>query len=329
MKKYLFLLMLFFISSGWINAQPVAPNTICSENIPFCTDDFIDQISSVTQPCSSSGTLPLWYSFNYVPTSTPGIKVQISGSGASLLSYTLYGPFTSLKNCSLLTNSDIFSSSTTPSQFYNIPVSSNPGFYYISLNANGCDFAINFLQLKGFFICPTTDTIPCEDCIGSFAPFQDSTYLISAWVKEGNAPPIKTSYTIPQLFLEFPLSTPCSPCTTTLGPFTPSGEIIDGWQKVEDKFKIPLNAVKIQIKLDCGSGAGDCFFDDIRVYPFKGSMKSYVYDPVNLRLVAELDERNYATMYEYDEEGKLTRIKKETERGIMTIQETKTSVKKK
>jgi len=38
---------------------------------------------------------------------------------------------------------------------------------------------------------------------------------------------------------------------------------------------------------------------------------------------AELDDRHYATIYEYDGEGKRTRVKKETERGVMTIQETR------
>jgi len=45
-------------------------------------------------------------------------------------------------------------------------------------------------------------------------------------------------------------------------------------------------------------------------------------------LVGELDERNYATIYEYDLEGKLIRLKKETERGIMTIKENKNNTKK-
>jgi hypothetical protein len=44
--------------------------------------------------------------------------------------------------------------------------------------------------------------------------------------------------------------------------------------------------------------------------------------------VAELDERNYATLYEYDEEGKLIRVKKETEKGIMTIKENKNNTTK-
>ena len=62
---------------------------------------------------------------------------------------------------------------------------------------------------------------------------------------------------------------------------------------------------------------------------YLGSMITYVYDPITLRLMAEMDERNYAKIYEYDEEGKLIRVKKETEKGIMTIQQTNenTSVK--
>jgi hypothetical protein len=52
-------------------------------------------------------------------------------------------------------------------------------------------------------------------------------------------------------------------------------------------------------------------------------MKSFVYDPDNQRLTAELDENNYATFYEYDKEGGLIRVKKETVKGVYTIQETR------
>jgi hypothetical protein len=57
-------------------------------------------------------------------------------------------------------------------------------------------------------------------------------------------------------------------------------------------------------------------------------MKSFVYDPVNLRLTAELDENNYATFYEYDDDGALIRLKKETERGVKTIKETRSALLK-
>ena len=37
--------------------------------------------------------------------------------------------------------------------------------------------------------------------------------------------------------------------------------------------------------------------------------------------MAELDENNYATFYEYDDEGTLIRLKKETVEGIATLKE--------
>jgi hypothetical protein len=47
---------------------------------------------------------------------------------------------------------------------------------------------------------------------------------------------------------------------------------------------------------------------------------------VSLRLMAELDENNYSTFYEYDDDGTLIRVKKETERGIMTLKETRSAL---
>jgi hypothetical protein len=57
-------------------------------------------------------------------------------------------------------------------------------------------------------------------------------------------------------------------------------------------------------------------------------MKSYVYDPINLRLTAELDANNYASFYEYDDEGTLIRTKVETKEGIKTIKETRSAKQK-
>jgi YD repeat-containing protein len=57
-------------------------------------------------------------------------------------------------------------------------------------------------------------------------------------------------------------------------------------------------------------------------------MKSFVYDDRNMRLMAELDENGFATFYEYDDEGLLIRVKKETERGVMTLKETRSSYQK-
>lgn len=62
--------------------------------------------------------------------------------------------------------------------------------------------------------------------------------------------------------------------------------------------------------------------DDIRIQPADASSNAYVYDPGSQRLVASLDDQNFALIYQYNDEGKLTRKMKETERGVRTLQET-------
>lgn len=161
-------------------------------------------------------------------------------------------------------------------------------------------------------------TPPCKECPTSFSPIPGKKYVLSAWVKEANKQD-SAAYKNSSISLIFKLSHASE--DFELSPFKPEGSIIDGWQRIQEEFTVPKNAVKMKIKLNNNSDSNDVFFDDIRVFPFNGNMKSYVYDPVNLRLVSELDDENYATIYEYDEEGALIRVKKETEKGIMTIRE--------
>ena len=134
-------------------------------------------------------------------------------------------------------------------------------------------------------------------------------YWISAWVKEKNALPAQTTYSNASIAINN---------YNYLKTCLPQGQIIDGWQRIEDTLKVVQHG---KLKLLLKGGLNGAYFDDIRIYPTDGSAITYVYDPLTLRLMAELDERNYAKLYEYDEEGKLIRVKKETEKGIMTIQE--------
>ncbi|GAA3591156.1 hypothetical protein Q4Q39_15825 [Flavivirga amylovorans] len=105
--------------------------------------------------------------------------------------------------------------------------------------------------------------------------------------------------------------------------FNPKGAIIDGWQRISTSFTIPDDAAYMKITLKNKGDGLNAYFDDVRMHPFNSNIKSFVYDPVTQRLQAELDENNYATFYEYDTEGGLVRVKKETERGVYTIQETR------
>lgn len=117
--------------------------------------------------------------------------------------------------------------------------------------------------------------------------------------------------------------------TTETVELTPQGVIIEDWQKVSSDFRIPINAGQMVLSMINTSDSKISYFDDLRILPFAGSMKSFVYHPETQRIMAELDENNYATFYEYDKEGGLIRVKKETERGIYTIQETRSGKIKK
>ncbi|HLX66436.1 MAG TPA: hypothetical protein VKR41_05560, partial [Puia sp.] len=108
--------------------------------------------------------------------------------------------------------------------------------------------------------------------------------------------------------------------------FVPTGPLIEGWQRYEIKFT-PASSGSVTINF-LNKTANNVYFDDIRVHPFNAEMKSYVYDPVTMRLVAELDDNNYATFFDYDEEGTPVRTKAETQRGIQTIKETRSAKQK-
>lgn len=147
--------------------------------------------------------------------------------------------------------------------------------------------------------------------------------LLSAWVREQT---VSTNYSNGKVQLIFKDAN-----GTQIGSpqsFAASGPVIEGWQKIEDHFTAPAGAVTVEVVLANTGSSGAVYFDDIRIHPYEANMKSFVYDPVNLRLLAELDANNYATFYEYDEEGGLIRTKAETYEGIKTIKETRSANQK-
>lgn len=158
-----------------------------------------------------------------------------------------------------------------------------------------------------------------------FAPSISSPkMLFSAWVREnsiGVGAEGKPAYTNSSVDIDFGTG-------TTSVTLVPKGNIIDGWQRIEGEFIIPLGAISMNLILNNSDVNSPNYWDDIRIHPYNANMKSYVYDPINLRLVAELDENNYAKFYEYDDEGILIRTKAETKEGIKTITETRSAKQK-
>lgn len=150
----------------------------------------------------------------------------------------------------------------------------------------------------------------------------DKNYVISAWihtVDNANFPPEQLE--VKNKSNNVGVSLKVGNLSTALYP---KGEVIEGWQRLEgivhvtDKDKVPylefMNTVPFNL-------------DDLRIFPENGSIQTYVYDPSNYRLRAVLDQNNYATLYQYDDEGNLFSIKKETVAGIKTIQATENFIK--
>ena len=198
----------------------------------------------------------------------------------------------------------------------------NPGTYNVSLSVSSSNQTTPVVLTQQITVAACQPPQPCTNCIGSFAP-DAGTYMVNLWVREDINPQPPT-YTNARIQISFT----GNPLVYTFGTNPAKNKVIEGWQRIEQKFTIPTGATFVNLKLINISGTTDAFFDDIRIFPVDGQMKTYVYDPLTMRLSAVLDENNYATFYEYDEEGKLIRVKKETEKGIMTIQENREGLKK-
>jgi hypothetical protein len=300
--------------------QPTISNTdnqSCASAIRVCesiTQNFHFE-NSETAPC---GSHTLYYFFNFEGASNGQIQASITGGSGTWEWFGILSDF-SLDVCDQINS---YTASSINGNFGSGPItlnSADEGYYVLKITTTSCTGTINLSTGFGDPILNCSDNILCTECVTSFSP-TPGKYIVSAWVKEENASNSTTTYTNSSVEISFQNS------TFVIPPLLPTGAIIDGWQRIEAEIEVPNDATGINIEL-IADGA-DVYFDDIRFFPIDGSMMSYVYDPISLRLMAELDERNYATLYEYDEEGKLIRVKKETEKGIMTIQENRDNIKK-
>ncbi len=283
-------------------------NINCFGAFDLCGSHNIEQkVSSKEEnrPCHM-GRTTLYYFFK---SSTDGLSSVGNISTSSESSYHIYGPFDEFQDgCDRINSLSLKSDHSEPQNSYEVQVDAQQDKYYlVEVTIYSCDFNINFKINERILNCERE--IGCENCIPQFNPGKGK-YIVSAWVKQEGALPSITSYDYVYIKIYFPSS-------SLAFDFYPSGQIIDGWQRIEGTFEVNSEDMILELV----SEGGDFYYDDIRIFPYDGSMISYVYDPITLRLVAELDERNYAKIYEYDEEGKLIRVKKETEKGIMTIQE--------
>lgn len=285
---YIILLQFSVVTS--VSAQLVEEEFSLNNGVimamPFCSDVAVDYSNyNVSGEC-------LWFEFKLMETTV--ISFYTQGSPAIIKSITSI-------------ESDMCYTGTGDLHINNQQF--DPGTYFIIFDWPTDPSVISINDVRGI---PCLDA--CDQCLPPFSLLPNKLYIINAWSQEENTPLGTTTYAGPQVVVEAPVGAP-------IGTFTPSGPIIDGWQRIEGAFLMPALASSFKLSLEAMTGP--VLFDDVRIFPADGSMKCYVYDPVTLRFVAELDERHFATFYEYDNEGNLVRVKKETERGIKTLKETR------
>jgi hypothetical protein len=149
-----------------------------------------------------------------------------------------------------------------------------------------------------------TYTLTDNTAAKGFSPINGKQYVFSCWIKE---PSNTNSNKINQLSIT--INNQTINLTNKIVP------VVEGWKKLEINFTA-TSAFSLNM-----SASSALFLDDVRIHPVDAQMQTFVYDPVYMRLNAQLDENNFAQLYEYDESGTPVRIKRETEKGILTIKE--------
>ncbi len=176
------------------------------------------------------------------------------------------------------------------------------------------------------------------DCAGAFSPNPDaedghSRYFASFWVRTeayGNGATFKSDYDA--VFAEVKIAPISGPVVAVPITHQDRSPLIDGWMRIEIEFDLGgvTNPRDVQITIKNQlSNYQDAYIDDLRIHPFHASMATYVYDPVTLKLMAQGDANGYCTFYQYDNrEGALKSVKRETERGIVTLQSSESHASK-
>ncbi len=102
---------------------------------------------------------------------------------------------------------------------------------------------------------------------------------------------------------------------------------VGDWVLMNLEFNIPsttnISTTFLQVGLLNPSGSTDAYFDDFTFHPVDAVINGNVYDYRTGRLVASLDNENFATFLNYDAAGRPTSVYKETKtHGVKKISQT-------
>jgi|GEM_PF-1992185 len=193
---------------------------------------------------------------------------------------------------------------------------------------------------------------------------EGKTYLISAWAGGFNSlySPAEIDARFPDIMnikLQFENASANLINDGNGSPVTivcrPQGKLYEGngtfWRRIDTEFQVPAGTHRLRISFGATGNSTDnnmeygtmftmlsnngsvfidqrACYDDIRIHPADGVVKSYVYDPRDRRLMAESDENNFPAYYGYAPSGALYTVKKLTEEGLKTLKEIQSSTKR-
>jgi hypothetical protein len=264
--------------------------------------EFVSMMSNKLKPIESVN--PLFIFSNTQPSNFEGLQ-NASTSNARYFE-TLFDSFEDSRDtCNqqhysvVDNNSSLLDNTSSHTGYYSMKVGSVPytkNFYGTTGNL-GSDYGSIIIEKQ-------------PECMPNLTLYPDKKYIFSAWVKENGAPNIALNYNTAQVALKINGASVVSVACKT------SGLIIDGWQRIETEFTTPAAPRTISLTF-----SPNCNFDDVRIFPSDANMKSYVYSYKDYSLMSILDENNFASFFEYDEQKQLRRVKKETDNGVVTLQE--------
>ncbi|MCH2043330.1 MAG: hypothetical protein MK212_04260 [Saprospiraceae bacterium] len=106
-------------------------------------------------------------------------------------------------------------------------------------------------------------------------------------------------------------------------PITRTGEWVLYRADIKNWQFSPTKGSTITPQLMCSSTTASTInLDDLIVHPFDASVVASVYDVDNYRLLTTFDNNHFGSFYQYNQEGKLIRMQKETLKGLRTLSET-------
>lgn len=164
-----------------------------------------------------------------------------------------------------------------------------------------------------------------------FCFLKNKKYVLSMWVSRANKD-VRTYQTSnlvqPIMIKPGDLSWYLMPSPALTQVTYTYGKVIEGWQKVDIEFEDDGAFNNHIFAIRFNTGEAPLYVDDVRLSPKTGGMKTFVYDPITFWLKATLNVDNYATFFHYNEQGALTLTKQETEKGIFTVSESRSKLKK-